>query len=143
MALLYQEFLKEVEEILLPQAQPRRIHSWHLYTICLQLRRLQLDRAQFIEELRKRGIGTSVHWQPLHMHPYYRQTYGYASRDLPVACWLYPQIVTLPLYPDLSDEDVEYVCHSIKAVIAANLRQPHGRFRGSPETRTLASAGRP
>jgi perosamine synthetase len=125
LAILYQEFLKEVEEIILPQVQPNRVHSWHLYAIRLQLERLKLERAQFIMALRQRGIGTSVHWLPLHMHPYYRQTYGYRPQDLPVACALYPQIVTLPIYPDLSDDDIEYVCRSIKEVIAANRRGGH------------------
>jgi len=122
LAALYQEFLKEVDEIILPQVQPNRIHSWHLYAIRLQFQRLQLNRAQFITELRQRGIGTSVHWLPLHMHPYYREMYGYRPRDLPVANALYPQIVTLPIYPDLTEADVEYVCRSIKEVIAANQR---------------------
>ncbi len=122
LAVLYQKCLKEVEEIILPQVQPNRIHSWHLFAIRLKLGRLNLDRAQFITELQQRGIGTSVHWLPLHMHPYYRETYGYTPHDLPVACALYPEIVTLPIYPDMTEDDVEYVCHAIKDIVAANLR---------------------
>jgi perosamine synthetase len=122
LAMLYQEFLQEVEEIILPRVQSNRIHSWHLYVIRLRLERLKLDRAQFIQELRQRGIGTSVHWLPLHMHPYYRQTYGYQPQDLPVAGALYPQLITLPIYPDLTADEVEYVCRSIKDIIAPNRR---------------------
>jgi perosamine synthetase len=122
-AVQYRESLKEVEEIILPQQQPDRIHSWHLYVIRLKLDRLQIDRAQFIAELQQRGIGTSVHWLPLHMHPYYRETYGYAPQDLPTACSLYPEIITLPLYPDMSEGDVAYVCDSIKEILTANLRK--------------------
>jgi dTDP-4-amino-4,6-dideoxygalactose transaminase len=121
-AFQYRESLKEVEEIILPRQQPDRIHSWHLYVIRLVLDRLQIDRAQFITELQQRGIGTSVHWLPLHMHPYYRDTYGYAPQDLPTACSLYPEIMTLPLYPDMSEGEVAYVCDSIKEIVAANLR---------------------
>jgi perosamine synthetase len=120
LAVLYQELLKEVEEIILPQVQPNRIHSWHLFAIRLKLDRLKIDRARFITELTQRGIGTSVHWLPLHMHPYYRETYGYAPQDLPVASSLYPEIITLPIYPDMTGEEVNYVCCSIKDIVAAN-----------------------
>jgi perosamine synthetase len=118
----YRESLGDIEELILPEVQPDRIHSWHLYVIRLKLERLQIDRAQFITELQQRGIGTSVHWLPLHMHPYYRETYGYAPEDLPTACSLYPEIITLPLYPDMSEGDVAYVCDSIKDIIAHNLK---------------------
>jgi len=117
---LYQATLKEVEELTLPQVQPNRIHSWHLFTIRLQLERLEIDRAEFITALQQRGIGTSVHWLPLHMHPYYRETYGFAPQDLPAACALYPRIITLPIYPDMTEEDVLYVCGSIKDIVAAH-----------------------
>ncbi len=122
LAVLYQELLNGVEEIILPQAQPDRIHSWHLFAVRLKLERLKVDRAQFITELQQRGIGTSVHWQPLHLHPYYRETFGYAPQDLPVACSLYPEIVTLPIYPDMSGDEVEYVCRSIKEIVASSLK---------------------
>ena len=82
----------------------------------LRLDRLKIDRARFITELQARGIGTSVHWMPLHMHPYYRETYGYSPQDLPVAAGLYPQLITLPLYPDMTSEEADYVCDSIKEV---------------------------
>ena len=122
LAAQYSEALKDVEEMILPQTQPDRIHSWHLYSIRLNLERLKIDRAQFIAELQQRGIGTSVHWLPLHMHPYYRETYGYAPQDFPVAAGLYPGLVTLPLYPDMSEGDVNRVCDAIKQTIAQNLR---------------------
>ena len=56
------------------------------------------------------------------MHPYYRETYGYGSQGFPVAAGLYPQIVTLPLYPDMTDAEIVYVCDSIKRIISRNLR---------------------
>ena len=124
---LYEEALKEVEEIVLPKVQPNRIHSWHLYSIRLNLDRLNIDRAQFINELQQRGIGTSVHWMPLHMHPYYRETYNYAAQDLPIANSLYPELITLPLYPDMTETELRYVCDSIKSVIASNRCGHSGR----------------
>ena len=122
LAALYDASLSAVEEIIVPQVQPDRIHSWHLYAIRLKLDRLKIDRAQFITELTQRGVGTSVHWMPLHMHPYYRETYGYAPRDLPVACSLYPQLITLPLYPDMTEGEVQCVCDSIKEIVGRNIR---------------------
>lgn len=59
---------------------------------------------------------------PLHMHPYYRQTYGYAPPDLPVAAAVYPELVTLPLYPGLREDEVRYVCEAIKLILRRNLR---------------------
>ena len=126
----YRERLNEVEEIVLPQVQPDRIHSWHLYVIRLRLDRLNIDRAQFIEELTRRGVGTSVHWMPLHMHPYYRETYGYAPEDLPTAWAVYPEIITLPLYPNMTEGDVDYVCASIKDIVSRNSRALAGSAIG-------------
>ncbi len=118
----YTDRLRNVEEIILPQTQPNRIHSWHLYVIRLKLERLKVDRGQLIDELKQKGIGTSVHWMPLHMHPYYREKYGYRPEDLPQAAALYPEIISLPLYPDLTEAQVDYVCETIKDVLARNLR---------------------
>jgi perosamine synthetase len=120
LALQYARSLREVEEVIVPRVQPDRIHSWHLYSIRLRVDRLKIDRAQFIAELKQLGIGTSVHWLPLHMHPYYRETYGYRPGDLPTAAALYPQLVTLPLYPDMSEEDVRRVCEGIKQIVKAH-----------------------
>jgi dTDP-4-amino-4,6-dideoxygalactose transaminase len=124
----YCELLNPVEEIILPKAQPNRDHSWHLFFIRLKLDRLQIDRAQFITELRQRGVSSSVHWMPLHMHPYYRETYGFAPQDLPIAASLYPEIITLPLYPEMSEENVRQVCDAIKDIVRLNRRvfvSPH------------------
>jgi perosamine synthetase len=116
----YRAGLGKVEEIILPQALPNRIHSWHLYAIRLKLDRLTIDRAQFIKEMQHRGIGVSVHWMPLHMHPYYRETYAYKPEDFPTACALYPEILTLPVYPDMSDEQIAFVCASVSEIVAAH-----------------------
>lgn len=115
---LYREFLGDVDELILPQVRPNRIHSWHLFVIRLKLHQLRIDRSAMIAELKKRGIGTSVHWLPLHMHPYYREKYGYRPGDFPVAAQLYPEVITLPLYPGLSDGEMKYVSGAIKDLIA-------------------------
>jgi len=119
-AATYTERLRDIDELILPQQLPDRIHSWHLYAVRLKLDRLAIDRAQCINELKQRGIGTSVHWLPLHMHPYYRETFGYKPGDLPKAAALYPELITLPLYPDLTESDADYVCGSLREIIATH-----------------------
>lgn len=118
----YEELLGDVDELILPKAQPNRIHSWHLYVIRLKLNRLTIDRAEVIEELKKARIGASVHWMPLHMHPYYREMFRYQRDDLPQAAELYPQIISLPIYPDMTEDEIGYVCTQLKRILAANLR---------------------
>lgn len=91
--------------------------AWHLYVLRLNLDRLTLDRAQFIEEMRARNIGTSVHFIPIHLHPYYRDKYGFQPEDFPVAYREYQRVVSLPLHPGLSDEDVADVIAAVKDII--------------------------
>lgn len=121
---LYSELLRDVDEIVLPTQRCDRLHSWHLYVIRLKLDRISINRAEFIEELRRAGIGASVHWMPLHMHPYYREIYGYQPGDLPMAAQLYPEILSLPIYPDMPDSDVEYVAETVKRIVANHRRVP-------------------
>ena len=66
-----------------------------------------------IKKVNKYGIGTSVHYVPLHLHSYYQKTYGYTNGDFPVATALSNRIISLPLYPDLKDEEVEYIIHTL------------------------------
>jgi len=86
-----------------------RKHSWHLYSLRLNLERLKIDRAQFIEELKSRGIGCSVHWMPLHLHPYYQQQYDFREGDFPRAESIWMRQISLPIYPSMSNEEADYV----------------------------------
>lgn len=122
LAELYAQSLDDVREVILPALQPDRVHSWHLYVIRLRLELLTIDRANFIELLKKAGIGCSVHWMPLHQHPYYREKYQYQPADYPVAARLFEQIVSLPLYPDMSAEDVAFVTSEIKTLVRQHRR---------------------
>lgn len=122
LAQFYSQRLGTFEEIILPTALPDRIHSWHLYVIRLRLNRLAIDRAAVISELKKAGIGTSVHWMPLHLHPYYRETYGYRAGDLCQAARVYPEIISLPIYPDMNESEIEYVCQQLENILAKHLK---------------------
>lgn len=119
---LYSLLLSDVDELILPAQRADRIHAWHLYVIRLKLDRLRINRADVIEALKQKGIGTSVHWLPLHMHPYYRDNYGYKPEDFPVAAGLYPEIISLPLYPTMTEHEVAFVCETLKSIIGCNLR---------------------
>jgi dTDP-4-amino-4,6-dideoxygalactose transaminase len=101
---------------------PDTVHAWHLYPIRLRPRPGGIDRAAVIERLNDEGIGTSVHFIPLHLHPYYRGTYGYAPNDLPVAAGEYEREISLPIYPDLSEPEIDRVCDALSAVVS-----PRGR----------------
>jgi len=91
-------------------------HSRHLYIVQLRLERLSVDRAGFIEALRQMNIGTSVHFIPLHMHPYYARAFGYKPDDFPNARYVYERAVSLPLYPAMTEEDINDVVRSVKYI---------------------------
>jgi len=105
----YLEALRDVEPIELPPVPADRISSWHLFVIRLRLEKLAIDRDAFIDQLKARGVNCSVHWRPLHLHPYYAETFGWQPQHLPVASSVWPRLVSLPLFPDLRDEEVEHV----------------------------------
>jgi dTDP-4-amino-4,6-dideoxygalactose transaminase len=121
-AATYTEAFADLPELELPMVHTDRKHAWHLYVIRLALGRLTIDRAQFIEALRDHNIGTSVHFIPVHLHPFYRDEFGYRPGDLKQAEQLYEQIVSLPLYPGMKPEDVQDVIRVVRHVIAANRR---------------------
>ena len=92
-------------------------HAWHLYSLRLNLERLSIDRARFIEQLKRRNIGVSVHFIPLHLHPYYRRTYGYQPEDFPVAYREYQRVISLPIYSKMTERDVADVIAAVEDVV--------------------------
>lgn len=119
-AAAYDEAFGELPEVLLPVRLPNRNHVFHLYPIRLRLDRLHLSRARFIEALAERRIGASVHFIPLHRHPFYRNTYGYSENQFPVAESIYQGLVSLPLYPKMTDGDVADVVSAVREIVAAH-----------------------
>jgi len=93
------------------------VHAWHLYPIRLRTRDGLPARDQVIEHLRADGIGTSVHFIPLHLHPYYVRTFGYQPDDLPIARAVYEREISLPIYPDLTDDEVRAVAASLNRAL--------------------------
>ena len=113
----YTQGFSGLDELSLPVKRPEVEHAWHLYVVRLNLEGLRLTRDQFIEELKERRIGASVHFIPVHMHPYYRDKYGYRPEAFPVAFREFQRIVSLPLNPRLSDRDVEDVIDAVGDVV--------------------------
>jgi dTDP-4-amino-4,6-dideoxygalactose transaminase len=113
-ARMYLEGLGDLDYLRMPVDSPA--HSWHLFQIRLVLPRLKADRDRFADALMERGIGVSVHFIPLHLMPYYRRTYGLKDRDFPVALKCYLETISLPIYPDLEDEEVQRVISTVKEI---------------------------
>ncbi|HEY8187109.1 MAG TPA: DegT/DnrJ/EryC1/StrS aminotransferase family protein [Pyrinomonadaceae bacterium] len=114
----YMEALADIEEIELPPEDLNRIHSWHLFPIRLQLDRLAISRNEFVEELKEAGVGCSVHWRPLHLHPYYQETFGWQPKDFPVATAVWERLISLPIFPAMRKDEVEKVIRTIKSLCA-------------------------
>jgi dTDP-4-amino-4,6-dideoxygalactose transaminase len=119
----YTELLACVDEVQTPESRPHVTHAWHLYPLRLHLPALTIDRAEFVEQLRLRNIGTSVHFIPLHTQPFYRDRYGFERDDFPVTVAEFDRLLSLPIYPRMTDGDVEDVVAAVQDVVAANRRR--------------------
>jgi dTDP-4-amino-4,6-dideoxygalactose transaminase len=106
----------------LPVERTGITHAWHLYAIRLNLDALRISRDDLIEEMASLNIETSVHFMPVHLHPYYRDRYGYAANDFPRAVDSYRRLVSLPLHPGLSESDVADVVEAVLTLIRRHER---------------------
>lgn len=113
---IYNEAFSGIKEIATPYQNQDTDSAWHLYVVRLRLDRLKASRREVFEELIRRGIGVNVHYIPVYYHPYYRSL-GYGKGLCPNAEKLYEEIVTLPLYPKMTEEDVRYVIDHVKDTI--------------------------
>jgi dTDP-4-amino-4,6-dideoxygalactose transaminase len=113
----YNAAFSECPELQVPYNRSDSQHAWHLYMLRLNQELLPIERAQFVEELKRRNIGTSVHFIPLHIQPYYRETYGYQPEDFPIAYREYQREISLPIYSKMSDGDVNRVIDAVLDII--------------------------
>ncbi|MEK6809610.1 MAG: DegT/DnrJ/EryC1/StrS aminotransferase family protein, partial [Nanoarchaeota archaeon] len=111
----YTALLKQVPGLITPIEKNYTRHVYHLYPLLLNTEKISRD--QFINKLKEYNIGTSVHFIPLHLHPYYQQKYNFNKGDFPTAEKLFENEVSLPLYPGMTLQDVEYVVDAIKEII--------------------------
>src|SRR6266852_1695436 len=120
----YSNAFSHLPEIETPPNPAHVEHVWHLYILRLRLERLTITRDAFIQALKQAKIGTSVHFIPLHLHPFYRDTYQLAADDFPVALHAYRRAISLPIYPGMTDEDVEDVIAAVEKIIITHRKPP-------------------
>ena len=114
----YLELLADVEEITPLSVPPSTsVHSWHLFIVRLDLEKTAMSRNQFMEELKKRNIGTGLHFRAVHEQNYYLRTVNLPPGSLPATKWNSERICSLPLFPTMTVEDVEDVVSAIKEVL--------------------------
>lgn len=110
----YLDQLADLDEIELPVVPINRIHAWHLFPLRLRLERLSIDRNAFMQALKAAGVGCSVHWRPLHLHPYYEERFGWTSEQLPTASAIWPRLVSLPLFPGMQPAERAHVVQTVR-----------------------------
>jgi len=101
-------------------ARPDDVHAWHLYVVQLKLEDIAISRDRFIELMSEEGVGTSVHFIPLHIQPYWRDRYGFKPEDFPVAYDVYQRAVSLPIYPKMTEQDIERVINAVRKILTNN-----------------------
>lgn len=117
----YNMAFKQFEELILYRVKEDRVSSWHLYPIKLNLSALKISRDQFIEELKKRGIGTSVHFIPLYRFSCFKGI-GILPEEFTTAEWIFERVLSLPIYPSLTNKEIEYVIENVIEVVKSNKR---------------------
>lgn len=115
-AALYDEALASLPVIRPPHAMPGDVHSWHLYVIQLD-NSVAVQRDQFVERMFNQGIGCSVHYIPLHLHPYWRDTYHLTPQMFPVSQKIYERTLSLPMYSRMTEADVARVVEAVKVAL--------------------------
>ena len=116
-AAMYDEGLSQIKEVVIPKVKKNVIHAWHLYPILIETAALRGERDRFVEELGKEGVGTSVHFIPIHLHPYYQKAFGTSNGDLPVSEHVFEREVSLPIYPRMTDDDVRRVIRTVDIAV--------------------------
>lgn len=122
LATLYGRLLADVPEIRLPIESSEVESAWHLYVVRFDPSQLRVGRDEIIELLKQAGVGTSVHFIPLHLHSYYRDRFGLRPEDFPVASAAAERILSLPFFTTMTDADVEYVCSTLRRILREQRR---------------------
>ena len=105
-----------------PYVEPGIEHAWHLYVLRLRPDRLRVGRNQFVELLRERGVGASVHCIPLHTMHYYQRNYGYRNGDFPIAEDVFSRCLSLPIFASMTDDEAGYVIETVRGLVRENRR---------------------
>jgi len=118
----YDAAFASIEELQGPSVRPEVDSSHHLYVLRLHLDRLRIDRDEFVLRLARAGVTASVHFIPIHVHPYYRERYGWRAHDYPVAYGNFLRMLSLPLFSRMTDADVDHVVDSVRGIVDATRR---------------------
>ncbi len=110
----YMVGLSSIEGIILPEHSKDGTHAWHLFVIKINKRKWRINRNKIIEKLNAVGIGTSVHYKSIHMHTFFKKKYNFKTNDFPIAADHSKNVLSLPIYPALSNEEVQYIIHQIR-----------------------------
>jgi dTDP-4-amino-4,6-dideoxygalactose transaminase len=113
----YDEAFADLDMLIPPYRSPADVHAWHLYIIRLDPERSLISRDQLVAGLTAHGVGSSVHFIPIHRLAHYRTAYGFDSADFPVADAAFEQMVSLPIYPKMTDEDVADVIAAVRGAV--------------------------
>ena len=119
----YNRAFSESPFLQIPSEEKYGVHAWHLYVLRLNLEKLKISRDDFIKQLNAQGIGTSVHFIPIHLHSYFKNKYGFKSNDFPVAYGEYQRMISLPLYPAMTNADVSRVIAAVLETARKNKGQ--------------------
>lgn len=140
---MFHKAFRGLAELELPEMNVRGRHAWHLYAIRLNLDLLNIDRSRFISELRRRNIGASVHFIPVPMHPFFKPWADKPENHCARAMELYPRLVSLPLYPAMTEEEVNYVAQSVRDIVAEHrLSNAAGGWLGHEDKQTAQEEAR-
>jgi perosamine synthetase len=118
----YTEAFGSLPGVIPPAVRAEVNPAWHLYPIRLDLENLTADRAQVFRALRAENIGVNVHYIPVHLHPYYRERFGYKGGEFPVAEDAYARLISLPMFHGMQNQDVEDVIHAVRKVAGSYQR---------------------
>ena len=121
-AALYAAAFCDIPGVIPPAVRPEANPAWHLYPIRLDLEKLTADRAQIFRALRAENIGVNVHYIPVHMHPYYREQFGYKGGEFPVAEDSYARLISMPMFHGMSDRDVKDTIAAVRKVMQYYVR---------------------
>jgi dTDP-4-amino-4,6-dideoxygalactose transaminase len=116
---IYTKAFNQMDGVIPPAADEKDIvHARHLYAINLELEKLKINRNQLVDALKAENIGFGVHFTALHLHKYYRETFGYKKGDYPKAEWIGERTVSLPFYPHMTKKDVEDVIKAVEKIVS-------------------------
>jgi len=116
-ALKYRNAFEDIEAIEMPEVKPYVRHAWRLFPVLINTDMITIDRAQFVEELHKRNIGSNVHFIPIHFHPFYKDIFGDQEGRYPISEWIYYREISLPIYPGMLEQDVNDVIEAVTDVV--------------------------